>query len=1176
MCRFWKRADASNSPKHRSYRIAQASSSEPKVSPERYRFDHCELHPAERRLLVDGRAAVLGGRAFDVLMALVERRGRVVTKGELIDAVWPDVVVEENNLPVQISLLRKALGSGVIATVAGRGYQFTAELQPLAAAPPAPAALGSGTPPASTSRLVGREAELAALTALLQAHRLVTLAGPGGIGKTRLALGWCEGRPGRIVWVELASLADASLLPAALLGALGIAPSETPHAAALRAALAGESLTIVLDNAEPLAADVALLARSLLADAPRLSLLVTSQVPLRLPAEQVLRLGTLSLPEGRVTPEQALQHGAVQLFVERVRAADPAFELVPGNVSSVVEICTRLDGLPLALELAAARVPVLGVTTLAAALDERLRVIGDPQRSAPARQRTLAAALEWSHGLLDLRAQRVFRRLGVFAGGFTLGAAQAVVGDDDPQQALDAWAVMATIGRLVEDSLVTRDGRDPPRFGLLESTRLFALERLALSGEAAAVRRRHLAWCAGFVEATLAGTAPDETSTAALTLEYPNLRAALERALGPEAEAEDRNAGAALAAALVPYWDRLDAADASGERRRWLPGAAAAPAAAKAGDTAARLLERLQADGVAAAGGVDPQTVIALARRLRGADVKTFDGALKEIERAVDIAGRVLAGSADGSDAANEAFVGDALSGVAEQARRGRLDEASEAVDEALAELERREARRQEALKRARRALLEAGVQQDLLRGDAFAAARRIEAIAALDAPQAPTRSALYLERERQAFAEGEQQAVGLSLQVAIELMRRRCAAAVDAGERRAATMKLAEALLIQGRRGSGDAELVEALALLRAALADGEGPADELERAALLHLLARALQDQGQRSGGVAPLEEAARHGQAALALRPRARDPQAWAESQHLLGTVLWQLGSRDAGNERLVAAAAALREALKERTRSRAPLLWARSQNGLGIVLSQLARREGNVARRHEAAEAFRNALLETPRETHAMEWAGAQNNLGIELAAIGEHEGSLDTLQASVDAYRAALREWTRERLPSHWASVQHNLGGALRLLGEREPGTQSLREAVLAFGETLKARPRDSAPLFWAATKNDLGLALLALGRRESGTEALLQAVRAFDEALLERRRDNAEADWASTQLDRAQALLALGERTRDAATLAAAATACDAALEVLTSDLTPEFHAQALQVREQARRGVAS
>ncbi|MCW5611237.1 MAG: helix-turn-helix transcriptional regulator [Rubrivivax sp.] len=530
---------------------------EPRPGTERYRCGRLELQPAARRLLVDGREARVGARAFDVLLALVERPGRVVGKEELLAAVWPGVVVEEANLAVQVSALRKLLGSGLIATVAGRGYQFTGRLE---AVPPVPAAPPADTraqaPPRAPTPMIGRAAELAALSGLLAQQRLLTVTGPGGIGKTRLAQAWCEG-PGAgepVAWIDLGAIGDAVALRAAL-----------PPATA-------DATTWIIDNAEALAGALAEVLPPLLAAAPRLRLLVTSQVPLQLQGEQVFRLGTLPVPPPRATPAQALRHSAVQLFVERARAADPRFELAAGNVSSVVAICRRLDGLPLALELAAARVATIGVNALAAALEAALdaadgdlgglALLGTASRDKPERQRTLQAALAWSHALLDLQSQRLFRRLGVFAGGFTLVAAQAVVGDD----AGDAWSVMNTLGRLVEHSLVARDGGEPPRFRLLDAARLFALAQLERAQEGAEWRARHLAWCIGHLQALHGdpGAPLSAAARAAIAAEAPNWRAALEQAFAPGSRRHED--GARLVAALQPYWRQTGADD---EARRW-------------------------------------------------------------------------------------------------------------------------------------------------------------------------------------------------------------------------------------------------------------------------------------------------------------------------------------------------------------------------------------------------------------------------------------------------------------------------------------------------------------------------------------------------------------------------------------------------------------------------------
>lgn len=957
------------------------------------------------------------------------------------------------------------------------------------------------------------------------------------------------------------------MLPATVLSALGN-PAAAAGGSALQtllAALAPQALTLVLDNAEPVADEVAQLAQAVLEAAPGVRLLVTSQIPLRLQSEQVYRLGALEVPEGRVTPAQAALHGAVALFVERARAADPNFALDTGNVGTVVEICRRLDGLALALELAAARVPALGLTALAAALDERLRVLGSGSRAAPARQRTLRAALEWSCGLLDARAQHLFQRLGVFAGGFDLASAQQVVVD----ASIDTWAVIDALAALVDGSLVAVDTSDPPRYGLLESARLFALEQLERAGELHAVRARHLAWCAALV-----GRARDAT---AITADYPNVRAALEWALADPAG--DRTAGAALANALVPYWTQLDEND---ERERWL-GLASAPADAApappqpdADAAVTRLVERLQAGGAtgdAKRAGIDPETVIALARRLRP-DEHNFDAAVKELERAVDLASKVLAEGGDG-ELATDAFVSDVLAAVAEQTRSGDFDRGADAVDDALAELERREARLRAAMQRSRRALLEAGVQQDLLRRDAFAVARRVETIGALDDAVRPAWGGEFREREERFLEEGMDQGITLSLAVAIEMARRRLAAARDASERRNARRVLGHALAAQAERESAGAPLMDAVQALRDALAETERDESPLEWAELFHELAAPLRLLGMREASTTSLEESAQCCLEALKERTRDRVPLDWAATQHELGATLRSLGARETGTVRLAAAARALKDAMLERSRKRAPLDWARTQVALGITLSIWARRDGNLARRHEAVAAYRDALKEVTRERFPLEWANIHTNLGIELSTIGELENNLESLQASVAAYRAALLEHAQDRAPLHWARTRHNMGGALRLVGEREDTTENLHQAVAAFRDALREHTRERLPFHWAAGKNDLALALLAIGRRERTSEPLEEAVRALRDALTERRRDVVPIDWATTSTELGQALFELAQVADDRDSAQQALQTCTEALDVLTVDATPRMHVEAEECRKRIRQWLA-
>lgn len=453
------------------------------------RFGHVEVLPVQRQLRVKGEVVALGARAFDLLLVLIEHRERVVGKNELLDRVWPGLVVEEGNLKVHVSTLRRLIGAEAIATIPARGYRFALPLEGDGAPAPEPARAAPALPLSATPML-GREDDLAALRALLARHRSVTLLGAGGIGKTTLALEaarqWLQST-GDALWVELTSVAEAGQVPAALAQALGVPRGEGELEARLVAALQSRRLLIVFDNAEHVVDGVAALAQRLIAGTAEVTLLVTSQAALRLTGERLYRLGPLQVPDAAASPAEALGYGAVALFVERAQAVQREFTLDPGNLATVIDICRGLDGLALAIELAAARLPLLGVQGLAARLDERLRLLAGGARTAPTRQQTLRAALDWSHALLSEGEAAVFRRLGVFAGGFTLQLAAAVASDDT----LDEWAVIDLLGTLVERSMVAVDGADPPRYRLLESPRRYALLMLDGAGEAALTQRRH-------------------------------------------------------------------------------------------------------------------------------------------------------------------------------------------------------------------------------------------------------------------------------------------------------------------------------------------------------------------------------------------------------------------------------------------------------------------------------------------------------------------------------------------------------------------------------------------------------------------------------------------------------------------------------------------------------------
>jgi predicted ATPase/DNA-binding winged helix-turn-helix (wHTH) protein len=525
-------------------------------------FGRFRLLIRQRELRSGDKPVALGSRAFDVLLVLLEAHGDLVTKEELLARAWPGIVVEESNIQVQISALRKALGKdrNLIVTVPLRGYRFTGEVRELSETDSARSAAEAPLPPtnlpAAMSDFIGREAELATVHELLQHNRLVTLVGTGGIGKTRLALEAAREALGDFpegVWLaELAPLTDPELVASAMHAALGLQSGTGRWTGErLAAALRERKLLLVLDNCEHLIGAAAREAEMLLAAAPQLRILATSQEPLGIEGECTLRLRPLEFPAEHIAGLASLQrHGAVRLFVARAQAADPQFELNERNAATVAMICRRLDGIPLAIELAAARSAALGIDGLAQRLDLRFHVLTGGRRTALPRHQTLRATLDWSHRLLAEPDRIVLRRLAVFAGSFTLEAAGQVVAD----AALPEWEVVSRIAELVDKSLVVADtSAAQRRYRLLETTHAYAMEKLADSGEFGPLARLHARYFRDLLQNAhlVWEQTPSLEWLEKLGPEIDNVRVALDWAFGADG---DGQIGVELAACSYLLW----------------------------------------------------------------------------------------------------------------------------------------------------------------------------------------------------------------------------------------------------------------------------------------------------------------------------------------------------------------------------------------------------------------------------------------------------------------------------------------------------------------------------------------------------------------------------------------------------------------------------------------------
>ena len=470
------------------------------AQPQAWQFGAFTLLPTQR-LLLDGEAPVrVGGRALDLLIVLVEAAGKVVGRDELMAGVWKKVVVDEGSLRVHVAALRRALGDDgdarrYIVNVPGRGYSFVGNVSPVASAGLTEAwskrVEGLSFLPPLLVNVVGRDDAIRDVGRIVAEHRLVSVVGAGGVGKTTVALAAGAQLAPRYRdgarFVDLAPLTDARQL--ANVWAHAVDPSQpVSDERDLGALLADRQLLIVLDNCEHVVQAAATVVEVVLAAAPGVHVLATSREPLRATGEWVIRLPSLELPpaSGLLTAQQASAFAAVQLFTRRVAANGAGFAFTDEDVPYVTEICWRLDGIPLALELAAGRVAQLGLRGLSERLEDRFALLTKGLRTALPRQQTLRAALDWSYELLSEQQRAVLRRLSIFAGPFSFDSAVAVCEDDvlaDPCDSLD---------ELMLKSLLTVDtAGDMTRYRLLETTRAYALEKLNDAGELVAASRRH-------------------------------------------------------------------------------------------------------------------------------------------------------------------------------------------------------------------------------------------------------------------------------------------------------------------------------------------------------------------------------------------------------------------------------------------------------------------------------------------------------------------------------------------------------------------------------------------------------------------------------------------------------------------------------------------------------------
>jgi predicted ATPase/DNA-binding winged helix-turn-helix (wHTH) protein len=530
-------------------------------------FGPYRIYPRQRLVMEADQPLRLGRRAMDILLILLEHAGKVVSKQTLIARVWPKSVVEDINLRVHMAALRKALGDGqagqrYIITVAQRGYSFVApySLEHIEHPPGSEAPVPSGhNLPVRRTRMIGRQSLVDSLVVQLSRQRFITLVGPGGIGKTTVALRVAEQLIGRyrdgIRLLDLAPINDPSMITVHLATLLELSLHDAEPMSGLAAFLRDRQMLLVIDNCEHLVDAIALLSESLLRAAPEVHILATSRESLRAEGECVQRLESLDCPPPIAVPDraQALTFSALQLFVERAMASHDSFELTDDELPLAIEICRRLDGIPLAIELAAAQVSSLGLSGLLTQLQGSFRLLTQGCQTTLGRHQTLRTTLDWSFELLNACEQTCLRRLGVFRGGFTLESAAAVIVGEH----IEPQAVFGSITQLVAKSLLNVEvGDEEVFYRLLDTTRSYALEKLDQAADLPETRIRHAERCLALMDQAQHDweLIPTGTWIERYARGLEDIRSALDwcfNAQGPQALA------IRLTAASTPLWQEL-------------------------------------------------------------------------------------------------------------------------------------------------------------------------------------------------------------------------------------------------------------------------------------------------------------------------------------------------------------------------------------------------------------------------------------------------------------------------------------------------------------------------------------------------------------------------------------------------------------------------------------------